>query len=115
MVSAVPAVSVVDTVVVPELPCTTVTVDGDALIEKFGRAFTTNDTVVVWFPDPAVPMIVIVYVPGVVAAPAVSVSVEDPPAVTLVGAKAAVAPAGTPLAVSAIVSAVPDVSVVDTV
>jgi len=54
-------------------------------------------------------------VPGVVAAPAASVSVDDPPALTLVGANIAVAPAGRPLAASAIVSGVPAVAAVDTV
>jgi hypothetical protein len=115
IVSGVPAVATVDTVVVPELPWTTVTVDGDALIEKLGFAVTTNDTVVVCVADGAVRVIVTVYVPGVVVAPAASVSVDDPPAVTLVGTNVAVAPAGNPLAVSAIVSAVPAVTAVDTV
>src|SRR5689334_5962540 len=55
------------------------------------------------------------YVPGTVAAPAASVSVDEPPAVTLVGANVAVAPAGRPLAESATVSAAPEVTVVETV
>ena len=91
------------------------TVAGDALIEKFDFAVTTNDTVVVCVADGAVPVIVTVYVPGVVAAPAASVSVDDPPAVTLVGVNVAVAPAGRPLADKATVSAVPDVTAVETV
>jgi len=60
IVSGVPAVATVDTVVVPELPWTTVTVAGDAVIEKFGLAATTNDTVVVCVADGAVPVIVTV-------------------------------------------------------
>src|SRR5262249_58579027 len=115
IVSGVPAVTVVETVVVPELPWTTVTVAGDALIEKFGLAATTNDTVVVCVADGAVPVIVTVYVPGVVAAPAASVSVDDPPAVTLVGANVAVAPAGKPLADRASVSCGPGVTIGGTV
>jgi hypothetical protein len=43
------------------------------------------------------------------------VSTDEPPAVTLVGTNVAVAPAGTPLADSAIVSDVPAVETVDNV
>ena len=53
--------------------------------------------------------------PGAVAPSAARVSIDEPPAVTLLGANVAVAPAGTPLADSAIVSAVPAVETVDTV
>src|SRR3989442_11395381 len=45
-----------------------------------------------------VPFTVIEYVPGVVAAPAATVMVEDPPAVTDEGLKLTVVPAGWPLA-----------------
>src|SRR5262249_32007590 len=114
-VSGVRAVPIADPFVWPALSWSTLTVAGDALIEKSGLAVTTNDTVVVCVADGAVPVIVTVYVPGVVAAPAVRVSVDEPPAVTLVGANVAVAPAGKPLAVSAIVSAVPAVTAGDTV
>src|SRR5206468_1478523 len=93
-VSGVPAIAMVDTVVVPELPWITVTGVGDALIEKSCSTLTTTDTVVACVAEGAVPVIVMVYVPGVVAAPAVSVSVDIPPAVALVGENAAVAPAG---------------------
>src|SRR5205814_8977751 len=79
IVSGVPAVAVVDTVVVPLAPCTTVTVAGDALIEKFGLAFTTTDTVVVCVAAGAVPVMSTVYVPSVVVTPAAPVIVDDPP------------------------------------
>src|ERR1051326_7027765 len=58
IVSAVPAVDTVDTVVMPESPWTTLTVAGDALIEKSGLASTVNETVVVCVADGAVPVIV---------------------------------------------------------
>ena len=74
-----------------------------------------NITLVVCDVAPAVPVTVTVYVPGVVVAPAVNVSVELRPAVTLVGAKAAVAPAGSPVADNAIDCALPAVDIVWTV
>jgi hypothetical protein len=116
MVWGTPDVTVVDTVVASELPWAMLIVVGDALIEKSdSRRFTTNDTVVVCVADGAVPVIVTVYVPGVVVASAASVSVDEPPAVTLLGANVAVAPAGRPLADNAMVSGVPANAVVDTV
>jgi hypothetical protein len=51
-------------------------------------------------------------VPGAVLAPAASDSVALAPAVTLVGLKLAVAPAGTPLADSATLCALPEVTAV---
>ena len=86
MVSAVPAVDVVDTAVVVERPWPTVSAAGDAVIEKPGLAITTSDTVVVCVADDAVPVIAIAYVPGAVVASAASVSVDVSPALTLVGA-----------------------------
>src|SRR5262245_21022093 len=50
-VSGVPAVDVVDSVVAPELPWTTLSVDGDAVSAKSGVAVTSNDTVVVCVAD----------------------------------------------------------------
>lgn len=113
-VSGVPAVDVVDTIVVPAPPRTTVMVVGDAWIENSGLAITTNDTVVAWVAEGAVPVIVTGYVPGGVIASAASVSVDEPPAVTLIGANVAIAPAGSPVADKLTVSAVPAVEVVDT-
>jgi hypothetical protein len=57
-VSGVPAIDVVDTVVAPELPWTTLTVVGDAVIAKSGVAATSNDTVVTRVADGALPVIV---------------------------------------------------------
>ena len=53
----------------------------------------------VWFALVPVPVTVTVYVPAA-ALPALSVSVEFPPAVTDAGLNEAVAPAGKPLALS---------------
>lgn len=52
--------------------------------------------------------------PRVAPADEVRVSVEDPPAVTEVGTKAPLTPAGRPITASATLSAVPDLSAVDT-
>ena len=62
----------------------------------------------VWVFDGAVPVIVRVDVLAVVPAGTVTVRVELPPAVTLVGLKVPVTPAGSPATVSAMDSAVPD-------
>ena len=64
-----------------------------------GGAVTVRLTDVLWVAAAPVPVTVTVYVPGV-ALPAPSVSVELAPAVTDVGSREAVAPAGTPLVVS---------------
>ena len=92
------AVEIVDD---PLEPCWTETLVGFALIEKSfgGGAVTVSVTVVLWVAAEPVPVTVIVYVPGG-ALPAPSVSVELAPAVTDVGSREAVAPAGTPLALS---------------
>ena len=102
MVSATPLTRVVEIVDVPVDPCWIETLVGFALIEKSfggGGAVTVNETVVEWVALAPVPVTVIVYVPGG-ALPAPSVSVELAPAVTDVGSREAVAPAGTPLALS---------------
>ena len=75
--------------------------------------FTVMDAVCV--ADAAVPVTVMVYVSSGVVASAATVSVELAPAVTLVGANVAVAPAGRPVAERVTVSGVPAVAVVDTV
>jgi hypothetical protein len=60
----------------------------------------------------AVPVTVKVYVPAA-AVPALTVSVDDPPAVTLAGLKPALAPEGAPLTESKMVSALPLVTAVE--
>src|SRR6266550_1378356 len=102
MVSAVPLTRVVEIVDVPVDPCWIETLVGFALMEKSfggGGAVTVKLTEVLCVALAAVPVTVRVYVPGA-AVPAPSVSVELAPAVTDVGSREAVAPAGTPLVVS---------------
>ena len=102
MVSAVPLTRVVEIVDVPVDLCWIETLVGFALMEKSfggGGAVTVSETVVAWVALVPVPVTVTVYVPGV-ALPAPSVSVELAPAVTDVGSREAVAPAGTPLVLS---------------
>ena len=87
---------------VPLWPWTNERLVGLALIEKSsdgGAAVTVKLTEVLCVALAAVPVTVTVYVPGV-ALPAPSVSVELAPAVTDVGSREAVAPAGTPLVLS---------------
>ena len=59
---------------------------------------TVNVTVVVWTRAPLVPVIVRVELPTGVLALVVTVMVDDPVSVTVVGLKLAVAPVGSPLA-----------------
>ena len=59
---------------------------------------TVNVTVVVWVALAPVPVTVSVYVPAA-AVPAFTVSVLEPPLVTLVGLSDALAPLGAPLTV----------------
>src|SRR6266550_4211969 len=102
MVSATPLTRVVEIPEMPVDPCWIETLVGFALMEKSfggGGVVTVNETVVEWVALVPVPVTVTVYVPGV-AVPAPSVSVELAPAVTDVGSREAVAPAGTPLVVS---------------
>ena len=66
-------------------------------------------------PDAAVPVIVIGYVPAGVEADVESVSVDDPPEVTLAGENDADPPDGSPLADSDTDCALPEVVAVDTV
>jgi len=102
MVSATPLTRVVEIVDVPVDPCWIERLVGFALMEKSlggGGAVTVNETVVKWVALVPVPVTVTVYVPGV-ELPAPSVSVELAPAVTDVGSREAVAPAGTPVVLS---------------
>ncbi len=59
---------------------------------------TVNATVAVWLKLPFVPVIVKVYVPGVVLLPAFTVIVEEPEPVTETGLKLTLTPAGAPVA-----------------
>jgi len=113
MLSALPLVIVVEMVEVPVPPCATETELGFALIEKsfVTGAVIVNETVVECVALGPVPVIVTVYVPGV-ALPAPSVSVELLPALTDAGLNEAVAPEGTPLALSETVCAAPLVTAV---
>jgi len=118
MLWALPLVIPVEIVDEPVPPCATETEPGFALMEKSfggGGAVTVRFTLVECVALAAVPVTVIGYVPGVVAAPTVSVSVEPPPAVTEAGLNAALTPAGRAPVLSATDSAVPLTSVVEIV
>src|SRR5215210_2931260 len=94
---AAPVVTAVAIVDAPLDPCATVTDAGDAEMEK-SEPTTLSVTAVVCVPLEPVPVIVIVYVPGAVDAPTLTVIVDEPPALTDVGLKETVVPAGWPLA-----------------
>ena len=77
---------------------------------------TVSETLVLWLLLVAVPVTVTGYVPGVVPAPTVKVSVELPPALTDTGLKTAVVPEGRPpLVLNAMLSALPLVIAVEMV
>src|SRR3989442_1443739 len=115
-VSAEPLVTAVEIVDVALPLCTAETLLGFALIEKsLGAGVTVRVTAVLCVALEAVPVTVTEYGPGVVAAPTLMVSVEPPPAVVVGGLNEAVAPAGTPLALSVTVSAEPLVTAVEMV
>jgi hypothetical protein len=97
-VCALPAVTAVEIVLEPEVPCARLKLVGLAEIEKSFTAVTVNETLVECVTEAPVPVTVTVYVPAGVLAPAVSVSVELLPAVTEAGLKEADAPVGKPLA-----------------
>jgi len=75
-------------------------------------AVTVSDTVVECVALGAVPVMVMVELPVGVLDPTLTVMVDDPPAVTEVGLKLAVAPEGSPLVLKAIDSAEPLVTAV---
>ena len=82
------------------------------------RCTTTSATLAVRVSAPLVPVMVSGYVPGVVAAPAVTVRVDDAPPVIVAGENAAVVPAGKPVTASAmlglgLITGVAIVNVVD--
>ena len=70
---------------------------GAAVSEKSAAAVTASVTVVVWTRAPLVPVMVSVELPTGVFALVVTVMVDDPVPVTVVGLKLAVAPVGSPL------------------
>jgi hypothetical protein len=90
------------TVYVVELPAVTVCVEGATPIEKSatGAAVTTRLVVAEWLKAPLVPVTVRVDVAAGVVVLVVTVIVEVPLAVTVVGLKLAEAPVGNPLALS---------------
>jgi len=83
------------------------------MTDELGTVIVTL-TVVACVAEVAVPVTVSVYVPAA-AVPAFTVSVEEPPAVTLAGLSPAVAPEGTPLTASETLSALPLVTAVEMV
>lgn len=70
---------------------------------------TVRPTVVVWVALAAVPVTVIVYVPGAVAEPTPTVIVEDTPALTNAGAKLTDVAAGWPAALNTTAWGAPEV------
>src|SRR5207248_1824849 len=76
---------------------------------------TVRVATAVWVVLGPEPVIVTGYVPGRVVEAVVTVSVEEPPAATEAGLKAAAAPAGSPLAERPTVTAPPAVTAVLTV
>ncbi len=106
-----PPVLVIVMVLVPLLPCFTVTLVGDAAMVKFGLAVavTVRESVVVAVKLPDVPVMVTVEVPVVAVLLAVSVSTLVP----VVGfvPKAAVTPLGRPDAASVTLPVNPPTSV----
>lgn len=97
-----PPLFAIVTVYVVLPPRVTVRDAGDADSVKFGvaGALTTSVTVVACVSAPLVPVIVTVNVPVGVAAPVVTVIVDEPDPGTDVGLKLADAPAGSPLALN---------------
>jgi hypothetical protein len=95
-----PPLTVVETDELPEVPCVTERLAGEAVIVKLGEAaaLTVRVTVVVWVTPPPVAVTVTVEVPVVAVLPAVNLSVELPlPGAAIEpGLKLAVTPAGRP-------------------
>jgi len=114
-----PPETVVEMVLVPELPAATERLAGDALTAKSGVAVaeTVKETVVLWETPPPLALIVTVEVPVAAVLPAVNVSVElpEPGAAIDVGLKLAVTPAGSPLAERETAELKPPETVVETV
>ena len=109
-----PLVTAVAIVDVPLAPWTTVKLLGFALIEKSfgGGVVTVRPTLTVCVALEPVPVTVMVYVPGAVAAPTLTVIVEELPDATEAGLKLTVVPAGWPVALRLTVCEPPLVIVV---
>ena len=116
-VCAEPLVTAVEIVELPLLPCTMLKLLGLAAMEKsdVGALVTVRATVVVCVALAPVPVTVIVYVPGAVAAPTLTVIAEEVPAVTEAGLKPTVVPVGCPVALRLTVCAGPLVTAVEIV
>src|SRR5262245_5949648 len=78
-------------------PAITVWLNGVTLSEKSGAAFTVSETPAVWLRFPLVAVTVSEYVPGDVVEAVVTVMVEDPLPVIVLGLNAALTPLGIPL------------------
>ena len=114
-----PPLTVVESVLLTELPWFTETLEGDALMAKFGAAagLTVSATVVVCVVPPPVAVTVIFVVPVVAVLLAVNVSVELPlPGAAMeAGLKLAVTPDGKPEADNDMAELKPPLTVVETV
>jgi hypothetical protein len=114
-----PPETLVETVLVPELPAATERLVGDAPTEKSGVAVadTVKETVVLCETPPPLALMVTVDVPVAAVLPAVNVSVElpEPGAAIDAGLNAAVTPAGSPVAESETAELKPPETVVETV
>jgi hypothetical protein len=109
-----PPCTVVEIAVLPELVHPVRPLSKPPLVTPLA-AVTVSVTVVLFVTLGAVPLTVTGYVLGVVENPTLNVSVELPPAVMVEGLNDAVVPAGTPLALSATLSAEPLVTAVEIV
>ena len=114
-----PPLTVVEIVVLPELPWTADTLVGDALTAKSGVAadVIVRETVAVWVTPPPVAVTVTFTVPVVAVLVAVNVRVELPlPGAAMdAGLKLAVTPAGNPEVVSDTAELNPPLTVVEIV
>src|SRR5437879_4066948 len=113
-VCALPEVTAVEIVLVPEAPCTRLKLVGLAAIEKLFGGLTVSVTEVVCVAVVPVPARRSADLPAA-AVPVFTVSVELPPAVTDVGLSDAVAPLGTPVTERLTVCALPEVTAVEIV
>ena len=103
------------TVKVPDTPWVKVVLEADVMV---GGVLTVTEKVAEWVGSPAalpVPVMVTVYVPGVVPRAGVAEKVELPPEVTLEGLNEVRAPDGAPVSLSATDCATPEVMAVLTV
>src|SRR5437762_446077 len=116
MADALPVWAVADVAVLPVRvqpvkPCS----NPPLVIPLVGAGVTVSETVVLCVALGDVPVTVIGYVPGLVVASTLNVSVELVPVVTAEGLRLVLVPDGAPIAVSEIVSAAPLVMAVEIV